>query len=209
MKKLLFSCFGLLLLGCQNNTSTQQTTKSQSETTQTTQESTTTTTQLTTRQQTTQSETTSINTKLDVYKSEDEQFSVRAGNRWVSDKLSQAHTLELVGYRSRVTLFFKMANTTHTQLEDIAKESFANEAKETSIGQLPLLPLKNTPHPTIKSIYETTINKEKVVLTFYLVNYEGYYISVYGKVKADLFNDIREELDMIVKSITRENKSTN
>lgn len=196
MKKFNFAIGTLLfLVGC-----TQTTTQTNTTTIQNTTETKTTTTQTSTKKE--NSESSTVNENLDAFTFDNHAFEIRATRRWLKQEATNGNLLSLVGYRSRANVFFTIAKTTEATLETVATNSFKEYATQYKItATLPLLPLKNATHPTIKTIYEIKKNNEKKVLILYTVDINGVYINVSAIVSTDIFEEIRQELDTMINSL--------
>lgn len=196
MKKISLLFGGLLaLVGC-----TQTTTPAHTTTTEKTTQTTTTTTQTTLKKESTES--TTVNENLESFKFDDNSFEIRASRRWLKQESTDGATLSLVGYRSRANVFFHVAKTTETALENVAANSFKTYATQYGITTtLPQIPLKSAVHPTVKTIYDIKKNDEKHVLVLYTVNINGTFVNVVCDITPDIFEDIRAELDSMVNSL--------
>lgn len=166
------------------------------------------TTENTTTTQTTTSkkenhETSTINENLDAFAFDNKTFEIRASRRWLKEESTNSNLLTLVGYRSRVNVFFSIAKTADTSLETVATNTFKESATQYGISTtLPLVPLKNATHPTVKTIYDIKKDNEKKVLVLYTVDIKGVYVNVTAIVSTEIFEEIRQELDTIVNSLT-------
>lgn len=200
MKKISLIIGGVLfLVGCAQTATQSNTTTTTEKTTQTT--TTTTTTQTTTKKETSSS--TTVNENLDSFKFDDKSFEIRASRRWLKQEATNGEKLSLVGYRSRANVFFNVAKTNETTLKSVATNSFKEYATQYGISAtLPQIPLKNAVHPTVKTIYDIKKDAEKKVLVLYTVHLNGTFINVACVISSDVFEEIREELDSMVNSLT-------
>lgn len=200
MKKMSLVIGGMIfLVGC-TQTTRQSTTTTTEATIKTTQMTVQTTTQTTTTNNSSSSST--INDNLEVFLFDNKSFGIRASRRWLKIEPANGENLSLVGYRSRVNVFFNVTKTSETTLENVATNSFKEYATQYGItATLPLIPLKNVGHPTIKTIYEIKRDSEKKVIVLYVVNVNNTYITVACVVSSDIFEEIREELNSIVNSL--------
>lgn len=140
-----------------------------------------------------------INENLDKYLFKDKTLSIRARRLWLATEEDSNWQLTLVGYRSRASFTITSVNSGLETPTLFSQLSPIFDAKKHAV-----IPLKNMPHVTYKTILEEKGDDKSTVVVLYAVTLPHKTVLSKAVVEESLFETIRKELDVMVASLSIE-----